>query len=137
MIDYTAPRRALEMYVDANFNMVPVLFENIKPNRDLDGGYIDFTDIGTTTENLGMGEDVYSVRGQIIIRIFTPLGSGTQKGRQIATALDTLLTGQDLSGLKLEVPLFESFGEQPGVDWFQQNLTFNYQYFYGQVEGDC
>jgi len=137
MIDYTAPRRAFEMHIDTNFAMVPVVFENTKPNQNLSGGFIDFTDLGGSADLMEMGGDVSSVKGSIVIRIYTPLGSGTQQGRQIATALDALLKGQNLSGLELGVPVFESFGQVEGADWFQQNLTFPYQYFYGQVESDC
>lgn len=125
------------MHLDSNFSMVPVVFENTRVQQDRTGGFIDLTDIGMSNRIMGLGEDVSSVEGSIVIRIYTPLGSGTQLGRQIATALDTLLKGKNLSGLELGVPVFESFGQVPEADLFQQNLTFPYQYFYGQIESDC
>ncbi len=139
MIDYTEPRRALEMYVNTNFSAVPVIFENVAVDEsvDLSGGFIDFTDLGGSNVKMDISGDESQVKGNIVIRIYTPLGSGTQQGRQIASTLDTLLKGQTLSGLHLMEPVFESFGQVEGADFFQQNLTFPYQFFYGQTESDC
>ena len=86
MIDYTEPRRALEMYVDTNFTTVPVAFENlaIDPSlTDITGGYIDIVDIGSSNQKMDLVGDESQVIGFIAIRIYTPLGGGTQKGRQI------------------------------------------------------
>lgn len=139
MIDYTAPRRALEMYVDTYFSLVPVAFENLSLDEsvDISDGYIDFTDLGGSNVKMDISGDESQVKGLIVIRIYTPLGVGTQAGRQIASALDALLKGKELSGLHLGEPVFESFGQVEGADFHQQNLTFPYQFFYGQVESDC
>ena len=95
MIDYTEPRRALEMYIAANFSAVPVIFENVAPDPsvDLSSGFIDFTDLGGSNVKMDISGDESQVKGNIVIRIYTPLGSGTQQGRQIASTLDTLLKG--------------------------------------------
>lgn len=139
MIDFTAPRRALEVYLNTNFTTVPVKFENVNIDNsvDLTGGFIAMHDTGTDSLGTGLQETVALVKGMIVIQIFTALGSGTQTSRSIASELETLLAGEDLSGLQLGEPVLESFGQVDGADFFQQNLTFPYQFFYGQVESDC
>ncbi len=138
MIDYTAPRRALEMYLDTNYTLTPIKFENVELSEDITGGFVAVNDIGTESNTLEMGGgNTFLAKGILVIQIYTVLGSGTQQGRLIATNLSTLLAGQDLSGLLLEEPVFESFGQVDGADFFQQNLTIPYQFVYGQADGTC
>jgi len=139
MIDYTAPRRAIEVYLNTNFTTVPIHFENVAVDDsvDLTSGYIAITDTGTESISMGMQEEVTHVNGMVVIQIYTVLGSGTQTSRSIASELETLLAGEDLSGLQLGEPVLESFGQVDGADFYQQNLTFPYQFFYGQSEDAC
>ena len=137
MIDFTKPRRALEMYLNTYFTTVPIQFENVQARGDLTDGFIALTDVGSSNQTMGMGETVSSVRGMIVIQIYTPLGNGTQSSRTIATSLSTLLGSKTLSGLNLEEPTLESIGQVDGADYYQQNLTFPYQFFYGQSDDAC
>ena len=135
MIDYTVVRRLFEQYIATNFTEVPVQYENTRLHTESE--FIAVFDQEADAEQMGMNETSFLIRGLIIIQIFTALGSGTQRSREIATKLSSLLNNASIGALSFEVSSLTSVGQVDDADYYQQNLTVPYSFFYNAIEDNC
>lgn len=135
MIDYVFIRELIETFLEENFTTVPIQFENLTID-DVEE-YISVEDTNDDSEQLGSGIEAYRVYGAITIKIYTPLNTGTERSKQLATELTTLLTKKEVSTFTFSVPILSSFGQVKDSSHYQQNLTIPYTYIYGQNENVC
>ncbi len=133
MIDFTVARRLFENYLKLNFTTVPIQNENTRIESGTEA-YIALTDVGGESQSMGMGTDIFRVDGGFVIQIYTPLGSGTEQSRELASELAELLVNANLSGFTFTTPQLDTFGQVEEADYYQQNLTVPYVFFYGQDE---
>lgn len=136
MIDYTVVRREIESYIDANFNTVPMKFENTLL-ASIDTEHITVEDGDLSRNRLDVSDPIVSqVEGTLIIGIFTQVGIGTERGREIASELDSLLVNYN-SDIALSGSLLVSAGNVAESNLFRHNLSVPYTYVYGQTESNC
>jgi len=128
MIDYSEVRRIIEVYIDENFDTVPVQFENII--IDVDGAYISLTDIQANAQPPAMGSKTSLITGIIVIQIYTVYGTGTVYSRNIASELANLLLGNNVEGVKFKAPTLTSIGKVDQADYYQQNFSIEYEFIY-------
>ncbi len=133
IIDYTTVRRYVENYINDNYTTTPVQFENTSIDVDVVKEFISITDVTGETESM-IGSLAILTHGGIIIQIFTELGAGTNRGREIASELANLLNSESFSNFNFTTPQFESFGQVEDADFYQCNLTVPYVYAYGAEE---
>lgn len=132
MIDYTTVRATIEQYLGDNFSTVAVVFENTSlENKDEE--HISISEDDVETALLGMTDDQRLVNAVISIEIFTKRGIGTEKAREIASELITLIEAND-SGIAFGVPIFSSVGAVDGAELYQHVLSYPYSYVYGQAD---
>lgn len=135
MIDYTAVRRSIEKHIDANFTEVAVQYENTRiPEAD---EFVALFDQEATADVTEVGGSVSMVKCGLIIQIFTPLGEGTERSREIASLLTNMLNGLQTDVLTFESAVLSSVGQTEGIDFYQQNLTIPYTYAYAGNEILC
>lgn len=137
VIDYTSVRRLIETFLNDNYSSTVIQYENTYVDVVNVSEYISINDVTSDTYPTDMGGGTITVHGAIVIQIYTELGSGTQRGREIASELTDLFKSESLSGLNLTVPEFNSFGQVEGADYYQHNLTIPYVYAYGATELDA
>jgi len=137
MIDFTTVRRLVETFLVDNFTTVPIQLENEHINVENITEFIALTDIGVDTEDMGSGTNVLRVDSNLVIQIYTELGEGVQRSRAIASELVTLLSTFSFDALTFTTPQFDTFGQVKDTDYYQQNLTFPYTYFFGDGETIC
>lgn len=130
MIDLTQQRQVFETYIDANFSLVPTVFENTKHQAE-DGPHIAIEDSMISSTRLEMQSSKSLVVGEFTIEIYTNTGEGTKLAREIASELIQLV--EDYSGsLMFSEPVFLSVGKVEGAKLYQHSLNVPYQYVYGQ-----
>ena len=135
MIDYTSVRRSIENHVRDNFTEVDVQYENTRiPEAD---EYVALFDQEGDAEVTEIGGGVSMVKGGIIIQIFTQLGDGTDRSREIASILTNMLNGLQTDVLTFGSAVLASIGQTEGIDYYQQNLTVPYTYAYAGNENLC
>jgi len=128
MIDYTVFRATIEKYLHDNFTTVTIVFENTVPPV---GERIMISEIDSSSEPVEMGSNLRIVNGNMVIDIDTEYGKGTNKAKQIASRLSTLLVSEAIPGVMFSEPEFSSVGRLEGADLYRHNIVFPYQYLYG------
>jgi hypothetical protein len=136
MIDYTELRRTIEVFISSNFSDVPVRFENTFLTKE-DEEHISILDSGDlTSEPLEMGMGAPSLMsGLLTIEIFTYVGKGTQKARQIASSLDTIFN-DSIDGITFDERELRSVGVENDAPFYKHVLNVPYKYFYGQNDSN-
>lgn len=124
MIDYTTTRQIIESELSDNFTTCDIQYENVPLMVDNPESYIAVFDRQSFSESVSMDEDDAHMRGEIIIQIFTKLGTGTSGARDIAQDLTDLLSSKDLDGIITDTPMFIS--AQPNERYYQHNLIIPY-----------
>jgi len=130
ILDFTEFRRVVENHLSANFTTCPVQYENTQLDKEGLTEWVAVFDKPVFSESTGMGETSALTGGVLIIPIFTPLGTGTERSRQIAEALAAVLGNQELSGVALGAP--ELHNAPNNESWYQQNLQVPYIAVMGQ-----
>lgn len=135
MIDYTSVRRSIETYLATNFTAVPIQYENTHIGEVKE--FIALFDQESMSDQSEMGSDVVIVHGGLIIQIFTPLGEGSQRGRELASLLSNMINTLETDVLRFETAVLASIGQVEDADYYQQNLTIPYTYAYAGDEITC
>jgi hypothetical protein len=132
MLDYTTVRATVEKYIGDNFTTVKVLFENTYL-ESVDEEHIAINEDDTESTSLEMNSSVRQVDSSLFIDIYTKRGIGTEKAREIASELVTLLEAMD-SGINFREPIFSSDGAVDGAKLYKHVLIYPYTYIYGQAD---
>lgn len=132
MLDYTEVRRIFESYLKTYFTTCKIKFENVPLDTSELLEWIAIFDKPISAESTGMQETTALTTGVLIIQIFTPIDTGTERSREIAEILATLLGDENLSGISLATP--ELHNASPDPSFFQQNLIVPYSLVMGQTE---
>lgn len=135
MIDYTSVRRSLETHIADNFSEVPVQYENRRIDRAKE--FIALFDQEADSLVSEIAGGVSMVTGIVIIQIFTELGTGTERSREIASILANITNGLQTDVLSFQSAVLSSIGQVDGIDYYQQNLTIPYTYAYAGNEIQC
>jgi len=130
ILDFTEFRRVIENYIKANYTETAIKYENVDlDTSDLDE-FIAVFDKPSFAESTGMGETSSLTGGNLIIQIFTPLNTGTDRAREIADILATALDGEVISGVALSTP--ELHASPNSTEWYQTVLQIPYITVMGQ-----
>ncbi len=133
MIDYMEIREIIEVFLADNFTESGVQYENrAAPETD---DYVAVFDRQSFSESAGMGEDAIHSGGLLIFQIFTQLGIGTKRGREIADSLSTLFNSNDIGGLSFDVPNLQP--AEPNEHYYQMNLVIPYTTVLAQIADSC
>lgn len=135
MIDYTSVRQAIEVLINEELEDVLVVFENTA-TEPVNVEHIEVFDETNRSDAMELGGVVQRVHGLLTITIFTTAGSGTERAREIATAVDTVLSSSDVDGLSFQGSELYSVGYTKSGHLYQHNLITPYSYFYGQDESN-
>lgn len=131
MNDYTVVRQVIEGHIAANFTTLPIVYENVGLT-DTTAEHIKIIDEGEIVVTpVAMGSDVKMAESEVVIGIFTALGTGTLKARQIASELDALFN-DDIAGISFKERAFKTVGEREDSPFYEHNLIVPYVNFYGQ-----
>lgn len=130
VLDYTEFRRLVENKLSESYSATAIQYENTVLDKDGLTEWVAVFDKPTFIESTGMGETSALTEGILIIPIFTPIGTGTERSRAIAEALETVLANTDIGGISLGNA--ELHPAAPNESWFQQNLQVPYIAVMGQ-----
>jgi len=130
ILDFTEFRRVVENHLNANYSTTAIQYENTGLDKEGLTEWVAVFDKPTFAESTGMGETSALTGGVLILPIFTPVGTGTERSRQIAEALAAVLGDTDLGGVSLGTP--ELHGAPKNESWYQQNLQVPYVAVMGQ-----
>ena len=122
MIDYTEIRRIVEAHLATNYTTTPIWYENT-PGPQADE-YIAVQDDTISVRDMGDG---VLVVGQLIVDIYTPIGIGTERGREIAKELAAIFGRKDIEGIHFDEPELRSSGGDPKAPHYHQYLTIRYE----------
>jgi hypothetical protein len=132
MKDYTVVRRVIEKLIDDYYTgSLTLVFENTFMSATNEE-HITIVDEGDVyVEPMEIGGNISRNQGIVTLGIFTEIGQGTEKARQIASDLDVLFetAADDIAFGERE---FKAVGMTAGSPFYQHNLLVPYQYFYGQ-----
>lgn len=130
MIDYTAVRREIEVYLNSEFETVPIVFENTDlSSRSIP--HVSLVDTDISSNRTGFNEDSYIVTGRLTFNIFSQKGVGTEGARDIASEIITLL--EDFNGnIVFQEFIFQSVGLVDEGHLYRHILSVPYSYVYGQ-----
>ena len=134
MLDYTEFRRLVENQLNTYYSTTAIQLENTVLDKDGLTEWVAVFDKPTFAESTGMGESSYLIGGILVIPIFTPIGSGTERSRQIAESLVAVIGDTTLGGIILGTP--ELHSAPNNESWYQQNLQVPYVAVMGQ-ESQC
>lgn len=133
MLDFTSIRRIVEETFSNNFSACPVKFENTTLPKAVGKApkeYIAIFDNPAYSDSTGMGETTYLNAGIVIIQIFTPINTGTERSRAIAQLISDFLSSQSIEGMEFGTP--ELHPAPKNDSWYQQNLNIPYTVVMGQ-----
>lgn len=131
MKDYTTVRQVVEQTIDEQYSVLPIVFENVKLGSD-NAEHITIVDEGEiVVTQLEMGSDIKKAESELVIGIFTALGTGTEKAKQVARDLDNIFN-RDINGIYFKERQLMTVGEREGSPFYQHNLIVPYVHFYGQ-----
>ena len=134
MIDYTVIRQEIEVFIDSVIS-VPIQFENTRIPES--PAFVAVTTQEATSALTGMNESSFQVAGDVIFQIYTPLFSGTDQSKQIASEIANALATSRIDAVTFQVPVLQSVGQVPETDLFQQNLIVPFNYFYAGILNSC
>lgn len=135
MQDFTELRRTLENFLNTNFALCPIEYENLELENKSDlRAWISVHDKSSVSESTGMGESTYYLGGIITINIFTQLGIGTNEARILANGLSDLFNSTEVSGLNFQTP--ELYTGPENKKWYQHKLIIRYTTVMGQEDSD-
>lgn len=95
---------AVQDFLTANFNTCPVIYENdIGTLPDPPSPWVMIEIYGNFYNQMSMGSgipsgDHWREEGAVLMHVMTPVGTGSLRGRQIATQLAELFKGLKLAG---------------------------------------
>ena len=135
MIDYTHIRREIEVLINNTVTTVPVVFENTK-SAPVNTEHLEVFDDTSLTTPMDMSGSVSRVHGLITVAIFTKSGIGTERAREIASALDVVFSPNAVVGMEFGTSELYSVGRTEGGYLYQHNLVISYSYFYGQDDSN-
>jgi hypothetical protein len=118
MKDYTNIREIIETYLSETYDMSVIKYQNVRLDIDNPKEYISIED-----EEI---EDTEYHRGVLIITIYTELFIGTNRSREIATFLSSLIEGKEINGIVFEEGVLRNIGEDMENNYFVQQLFFDY-----------
>lgn len=130
MIDFTEIRRILEKFLQDNFTLCPVKEENTPLDTTDLKNWIAVFDRTDFSESTGMGETAYHLGGQITIRIYSRLNTGTADARFIAQELTNLFNSTEISGIVMQTP--ELYPGAENKHWYEHQLIIKYTTITGQ-----
>ena len=125
-MDYVDVRREIEVYLNTNFTLAPIQFENT--TIDATTEFIALTISDATAEPPAMGSSSTLISGLLTIQIYTELGVGTQRARELYDKLKLMLLGVNVDGLSFQAPVHSSFGQVEGANYYQTNLDCQFEF---------
>lgn len=128
MIDYTSVRQTIEKHLGSNFSTCPMQRENVAINERQPNEYISLYDTITQSETISVG--VVKCNGMLTITINTKLGIGTNRSREIAENLDSLLANQEISDIVFKESELKSLPIKKDARHYQQVLLIPYIFAY-------
>lgn len=128
MIDYTGVRQTIEKYIADNFTMCSIQRENVSINEKQNSEYISLFDTIIQSQYVSIG--VAKCDGMLTITINTALGIGTNRSREIAIELNTLLAGKDISDIIFSESELKSLPITKNARNYQQVLLIPYVFAY-------
>lgn len=134
MIDFTEIRRIIETFLQDNFTACPIKQENIPLVPDNPKEWIAVFEKSSFSESTGLGEDSYHLGGVFTFQIFTTLGTGTQRARELAVDLSDLFNSTDISGIAMQTPELYPGPDDP--QWYRHHLVIRYSTVTGQ-DSEC
>lgn len=135
MLDLTQFRESIESEIDDNYSATPVKFENVELDLEDAENWVAVFDKPAFSQSTGMGEKSYWLGGELIIQIFTPLGSGTKGARTIGQELSDLLSSVTIEGISMDTPML--IPAPKNEHWYQMNLHIPYVAVMGQNTYNC
>jgi hypothetical protein len=136
MIDYQSVRYTLEKLITLNFAEVPVQLENTRIDDDVPE-YVSVNIQDVDSDPFDMDGDIYLVQGLLILGIYTKLGSGIERSRELASMLNmVILTAAD-STITFGTPTLTSAGQVEDANYYLQNLNVQFQYVYAGLPATC
>lgn len=124
MLDYPEFRKRIETVLSTL--PVPVSFENVLFART-PVEYIEVTFQESSAKLLECGTGINMIDGILIISIFTKIGTGTNRAREIAALVVTLLD-TPITDISLSEPVLASVGILKDAAHYQHNLSFVFNY---------
>jgi hypothetical protein len=119
MIDYTKYREIVETYLYDNFTECLIKYQNVALPDASPAEYVDIYDEIVETRN-----DV--ILGLLVFTIYTPKNIGTERSRQIASALSDLLDKREVGGLSFTTSELKNVPDTKESIYFKQQLVLNY-----------
>lgn len=130
ILDFTEMRRIVEDTLKTSFTSCSIQFENVTLNKSDLTEWVAVFDAQSFSDSTGFKEVAAYTKGVVIIAIFTPLNTGTERSRQLAEDLSTILANKNIEGVQFDTP--ELHNAAPNETWFQQNLHVPYSVVLGQ-----
>jgi disulfide oxidoreductase YuzD len=118
MKDYTKVREIIEKYITENYSETIIEYQNVPLINDDPAEYISIYDEQIENDNY--------YTGLLIIRIYTKIGIGTQRSKEIATALSTLIEKKEIEGIIFEDGCLRNVPETANDNYYQQDLSFTF-----------
>jgi len=119
MIDYTRIRSSIESYLKTNYTETLIEYQNVPLSNNDVREYIKIEDEDIDT-------DLYHT-GILIIRIFTSVGIGTDRSKQIASILSSLIGMNEVDGIVFKQGILRNIPQDnTNSVYFVQELSFEY-----------
>ena len=132
LIDFTITRQIIETYLRDNFTECPVQYENVPLSEDDPKEFIAVFDKVNTNSTDTLQATSSPCTGVIIIQIFTKLGTGTQRAREIGSILNALFGDKTISNINIQNGALFGIPTDPKAVYYQHNINFEYNFIYGE-----
>ncbi len=132
LIDYTKTRQIIENYLEDNFDLCPIQMENVPLPDNSPSEYISVTDRVDVADNSVLQAESFPCAGTLVVMIFTKLGTGTRKAREIASLIDTMIGAKTISGIGFEHGALFGVPAGPKQVYYQHTINFRYSFIYGE-----
>ena len=132
LIDFTITRQIVEKFLMDNFTECPIQYENIPLPEDNPKEYIAVFDKVNTNFHDTLQSTSSPCKGVIIIQIFTQLGTGTQRAREIGSLLSSLLGAKSIDSIAFQNGSLFGVPTSPKDVYYQHSINFEYTFIYGQ-----
>ncbi len=134
--DFTTIRRVAETALSSSYTETDIKYENVGLELSVNE-FVALRDSAQPSALLAIGQEETHVGGVLLVDIFTEAGTGTQRARVIANAVDIVLGAQEIGPVSFGASALHTVGETKDAILYHHVLQIPYQYISGIDFIDC